>query len=55
MDIIYSEDHRKRASKTELYGGELLPPLNARNAWTSSSIHQGDRDRDNHAATGFRP
>ncbi len=27
MDIIYSEDHRKRASKTELYGGELLPPF----------------------------
>lgn len=27
MDIIYSEDHRLRASKTELYGGELLPPF----------------------------
>ena len=27
MDIIYSDDHRKRASKTELYGGELLPPF----------------------------
>ena len=27
MDIIYSEDHRRRASKTELYGGELLPPF----------------------------
>jgi len=27
MDIIYSEDHRKRASKTELYGWELLPPF----------------------------
>ena len=27
MDIVYSEDHRLRASKTELYGGELLPPF----------------------------
>ena len=27
MKIIYSEAHRKRASKTELYGGELVPPF----------------------------
>ena len=27
MKVIYSEDHRKRASKTELYGGELVPPF----------------------------
>ena len=27
MDTIYTEKHRLRASKTELYGGELLPPF----------------------------
>lgn len=27
LKVIYSEDHRKRASKTELYGGELVPPF----------------------------
>jgi hypothetical protein len=27
MDIIYTEDHRLRAAKTELYGGELVPPF----------------------------
>ncbi|MDA0333244.1 MAG: histone deacetylase family protein [Proteobacteria bacterium] len=27
MKIIYSEAHRQRASKTELYGGELVPPF----------------------------
>jgi acetoin utilization deacetylase AcuC-like enzyme len=27
MKIVYTEDHRKRASKTELYGGELVPPF----------------------------
>jgi acetoin utilization deacetylase AcuC-like enzyme len=27
MDIIYSEDHRKRAPKTELCGGLLVPPF----------------------------
>jgi acetoin utilization deacetylase AcuC-like enzyme len=27
MKIVYSEAHRQRASKTELYGGELVPPF----------------------------
>ena len=27
MDIIYTEKHRLRAAKTELYGGELVPPF----------------------------
>ncbi|MEM9329887.1 MAG: histone deacetylase family protein [Pseudomonadota bacterium] len=27
MLTIYSEDHRKRDAKTELYGGELIPPF----------------------------
>lgn len=27
MDVIYSERHRLRASKTELYAGELVPPF----------------------------
>lgn len=27
MLTIYSEDHRKRDSKTELYGGQLVPPF----------------------------
>lgn len=27
MDIIYTEEHRLRAAKTELYGGELVPPF----------------------------
>lgn len=27
MDIIYTDKHRLRAAKTELYGGELVPPF----------------------------
>ena len=27
MKIIHTEEHRKRASRTELYGGELVPPF----------------------------
>jgi acetoin utilization deacetylase AcuC-like enzyme len=27
MKVIYTEDHRKRASKSELYGGELVAPF----------------------------
>ncbi|MGI9353407.1 MAG: histone deacetylase family protein [Rhizobiaceae bacterium] len=27
MLTVYSEDHRKRDSKTELYGGQLIPPF----------------------------
>lgn len=27
MKTVYSEEHRKRASKTELFGGELVPPF----------------------------
>ena len=27
MKVIHTEEHRKRASQTELYGGELVPPF----------------------------
>ena len=27
MKVVYTEAHRKRASKTELYGGELVSPF----------------------------
>ena len=27
MKVIYTDEHRQRASQTELYGGELVPPF----------------------------
>ena len=46
MRVIFSEDHKLRNARSELYGGELVPPFEApfraewpREASCNSTIH----------------